>query len=155
MNTFKNIPIQVEGHSPEAEMALARALLYEIHTLLKGLFHTGQGGCIDLRALPPMGPLAYRFLKDSLSVGEVSASIAGDRRSDIQETAFPGVWWITHRNEREEIVTELIEVTEFPDLLKSQREDIRLGLKKMQGSLPRAESEEYQTPSCRMLNGSD
>jgi hydrogenase-1 operon protein HyaF len=104
--------------------------------LLDILARTGEGAVVDLRALPRIGPLGYGFLKDWLSIGEVHAVISGLRQSEIRETAFAGVWWVTHRNEKDEIVTELLEVTEIPSLLKSQQEDIVAGLKTMRDVLP-------------------
>ena len=135
MNNYKNIPIQLEQPPAPDESVIIQSVLHEICALLERFLHTGEAGAIDLRSLPRMGSVTYVQLREWLSVGEVSATITGLRKSEFQETAFPGVWWVTHRNEKEEIVTELIEVTEIPVLLKSQREDILAGLRKMTGGL--------------------
>jgi hydrogenase-1 operon protein HyaF len=135
MSGFKRIPIQAEQEAP-AGIAIAKALLHEIGALLERLVATGEGGTIDLRGLPPLGAEGYGFLKAWLAEGEVAANIHSLGHSEVLETAYPGVWWITHRNEKDAIVTELIEVAEVPALLKSQRDDIQAGLARLNGRLP-------------------
>ncbi|MDD1619313.1 MAG: hydrogenase expression/formation protein, partial [Methylococcaceae bacterium] len=105
MSTFKNIPISVELPSPVDDTAIVHAVLHEIQLLVEEFVRSGQSGAIDLRQVPPMGPEGYQFLKDSLSAGEVTASIKGVGRTEVQETAYSGVWWVTHRNQKDEILT--------------------------------------------------
>ncbi len=135
MSGFKRIPIQAEQEAPVG-IAIAQALLHEIGALLEQLIATGEGGTIDLRGLPPLGTEGYGLLKGWLAEGEVAANIRSLGHSEVLETAYPGVWWITHRNEKDAIVTELIEVAEVPALLKSQRDDIQAGLVRLNGRLP-------------------
>ena len=66
----------------------------------------------------------YEQLERILGDGEVNVTIDSLGPSTIRETAIPGIWWTTHRNADDEILTELIEVTELPDLLKTPQEDI-------------------------------
>ena len=47
-----------------------------------------------------------------------------NNEKEIYETQFAGVWLVTHYNENDSIVSRFIEVTEMPDVLKSQREDV-------------------------------
>lgn len=131
MSTFKNIPIKVERPPAPDDTEIARTVLDEVRVLLEEFIGSGQSSAVDLRQIPQMGPEAYQFLKDSLSAGEVSATIKSAGRTEIHETAYPGVWWVTHRNQKNDIVTEVIEVTEIPDILKSQPEDIRHGLRRL------------------------
>lgn len=131
MSTFKNIPIRVELPTPLDYHAIAHSVMLEVQVLLDEFVRSGQSGAIDLRQIPMMGPEIYQFLKQSLSAGEVSATIKGVSRTEVHETAFPGVWWVTHRNQKDDIITELIEVTEIPEILRSQREDILHGLKSL------------------------
>ena len=132
MSTFKNIPIQVDLPSPLDDTAIARSVLHHVQVLLEEFVRSGESGAIDLRQVPLMGPDGYQFLKQSLSAGEVSATIkSAAGRAEIQETVYPGVWWVTHRNQKDEIVTEVIEVTDMPEILKSQREDARHGLRRL------------------------
>jgi hydrogenase-1 operon protein HyaF len=101
------------------------AILSELRDLLVQLKEQGQNGSIDLRSLP-MFPGDYEKLKVSLGHGEVSASINTLGHSLVEETSIPGIWWITHYNTEEETIAEFIEVTELPDLLKTQKEDLEI-----------------------------
>lgn len=112
----------------------ARALLSEIETMLQALLARGQPGTIDLRGLP-MLPQDYGFLQQMLGEGEVEAMLDALGLSHIRETAFPGVWWITHYNHDHEVMADMIEVTFLPDILKSPREDISRGLSRLQQRL--------------------
>lgn len=89
-----------------------------------------------------MDAATYQRLKDALSTGEVTATVAADLRVEISETQYPGVWWLTHRNERGDIVTELIEVTEVPAILKSHVADMRAGLQRLEQALALPSSRE-------------
>jgi len=42
----------------------------------------------------------------------------------VRETAFHGVWLLTHRNEAGETLARFIEVAFVPELLMSQAEDV-------------------------------
>ena len=55
--------------------------------------------------------------------------------SEIIETRFAGVWLVSHFNENESIVSRFIEVTQMPDVLKSQAEDITLALDALETEL--------------------
>ena len=136
MSRFKGIPIRIEVEPEVSGTAVAGRVLREIESLLERLLETGEGSAIDLRALPALGVDGYGLLKDTLGQGEVSARIEGLGCTEIRETAYPGVWWSTHRNQKTEIVTELIEITEVPALLKSQHEDVRTGLARLSRRLP-------------------
>jgi len=127
INTFADIPIHVDTPPPSGGLALAMTLLHELHTMLQTLFDTGQNGILDLRALPPLGEEGYQFLKEKLGRGEVSARIESFGRSEIQETAYSGIWWVTHYNQDDDVLTELIEVNFLPELLKSPRDDVKVG----------------------------
>jgi hydrogenase-1 operon protein HyaF len=130
-NTYGNIPIAVVNASKPDGLALAKALLNELHAMLETLIDKGQGGIIDLRALPPLGVEGYQFLREKLSAGEVSAHIHSFGRCDIQETVYPGIWWVTHLNQGDETLTEQIEVCFIPELLKSHRDDVSVGQGKL------------------------
>ena len=127
MNTFANIPIAVIEPTHLKGLNLAMTLMHEIQFMLKTLLDSGQNGTLDLRALPSLGEEGYQFLKEKLGIGEVSAHIQSFGRSDVQETTFPGIWWVSHYNQDDDILTELIEVNYYPELLKSPRDDVVLG----------------------------
>lgn len=145
MSTFKNIPIKVEVPSPLDDTAVAHSVLREIQVMLAEFVRSGQGGEIDLRQIPPMGPDAYQFLKQSLGSGEVSAMISGACKTELRETAYPGIWWVTHSNRKNEVVTEIIEVTDIPEILKSQPEDVHHGLIRLEQHISLAEAETMGT----------
>ena len=127
VNTFANIPINVVTPPQSGGLTIAKTLLHELQAMLKTLLDTGQNGTLDLRALPALGEDGYQFLKEKLGLGEVSAHIQSFGRSEIQETAYPGIWWVSHYNQDDDILTELIEVNFLPELLKSPRDDVALG----------------------------
>lgn len=99
-------------------------LLNEIRHALELLLATGETTAIDLRGIP-MAPGEEDYLLMQLGSGEVRAVIDALGPSEILETRYPGVWLVTHYNAEEDIVARFIEITEIPDLLKSQQDDIR------------------------------
>lgn len=105
----------------------ARAIVSEIMSSARRLLAEGQGSSIDLRFLKAM-PEERETLASLLGRGEVSAAVDAIGRSEIRETAIPCVWWIRHLNNDNEMVGELIEITEIPDLLVGDREAIAFGL---------------------------
>jgi hydrogenase-1 operon protein HyaF len=109
----------------------ATAILYEISALLQQLLETGEDGIIDLNTIP-LSPQDYQYLEDVLSQGEVEATVSTLGLSTIFETRFTGVWWIKHFDENDQLVTELIEVTHIPAILKSAPRDIEDGLTLLQ-----------------------
>jgi len=127
VNIFSNIPINVVTSNPSGGLTIAKTLLHEVQAMLKTLHDTGQNGTLDLRALPALGEDGYQFLKEKLGIGEVSARIQSFGRSEIQETAYPGIWWVSHYNQDDDILTELIEVNFLPQLLISPRDDVAFG----------------------------
>ena len=127
LNTLASIPVTVVFAPQQGSLDMAMTLLHEIQAMLKTLLDTGQNGTLDLRALPALGEEGYQFLKEKLGQGEVSARIQSFGRSEIQETAYPGIWWVAHYNQDDDILTELIEVNFLPELLKSPRDDVVFG----------------------------
>ncbi len=117
---LEDIGVKVEG-------GYGKALLSEIALLLERLIETGEVGVIDLRALP-MGPLDYQTIKEALGEGEVKAEVRALGPTEVYETRYPGVWWVTHRNAENEVVAERIEITFSPEILKSPKEDVKAGL---------------------------
>jgi hydrogenase-1 operon protein HyaF len=88
---------------------------------------TGETGMIDLNSLP-LAPGEYEQLRQTLAQGEISARIEAIGPSEIIETRYPGVWWVTHYNVEGDIVADMLEITTIPEILKSQSDDIRAGL---------------------------
>jgi hydrogenase-1 operon protein HyaF len=137
MSRLQDIPVRVEFDRPRTiKPDLVGRVLNEIHTALLELQAHGRCHAIDLRQLPRMSPEVYQALQEALSQGEVSAVINAQVRVEVNETQYPGVWWLRHFNERDEITTEIIEITEMPAILKPHRVDIRAGLQKLAHRLP-------------------
>lgn len=109
-------------------------VLHEIRHALGALLRDGTETAIDLRAIP-MSPGEDQRMEAFLGVGEVRACIDALGPSEIRETAVPGVWLITHLNRDEEVVGKFIEITYFPSILRSQPEDMRAGLERLQQRL--------------------
>lgn len=107
----------------EAWRGNALPLLNEIRHALARLLASGETTVIDLGALP-MGPQDEAELLEALGTGEVDATINAGGPSSARETAFHGVWLVTHRNELGETLARFVEVAFVPELLMSQPEDV-------------------------------
>jgi hydrogenase-1 operon protein HyaF len=119
MSQLSDIGVRVEQRPTEQVVAV----LNEIESLLQDLIRTDQTGAIDLRSLP-LFPGDYDMLKQLLGEGEVSATLQAMGPSYIQETLVPGVWWVSHCNDDGEKISEYIEVTRVPSLLKTTTPDL-------------------------------
>lgn len=130
--TYRNvIPIvSVSGTCDESERGNAVPLLHEVRHALVRLLESGEPGCIDLRAIP-MGPGDEAALEAALGVGEVAVTLSALGPSTLQETAFPGVWLVTHRNEAEQIISRFIEIAFVPAILESPESDVMAGLMRL------------------------
>lgn len=120
MSRLANISLRVVDESSAAN---AHAILREVEALLERLVNKGETGAIDLRALP-LGSADLELLARKLGEGEVSAAIQANGLSVARETAYAGVWWVTHHDENNAVVAEFIEVCAIPEILKSQQIDM-------------------------------
>lgn len=118
--------INVEVADPYSVGNIA-AILSEIASRLGTLADGGETSLIDLKSLP-LSSGEYEHLRFTLGRGEVTASLDAIGMSEIVETQFSGVWWITHYNDQGDIVADLIEIATIPNILLSQPEDMRTGL---------------------------
>jgi hydrogenase-1 operon protein HyaF len=123
---FQSIPIRIESVE-QYSIGNLRALLAEIAAHLEKLARNGATGSIDLNSLP-FAPGEYDQLRQLLGQGEVTAHIEAIGPSEIVETRYPGVWWVTHYNVEGDIIADTLEITALPDILRSQPEDITEGL---------------------------
>lgn len=127
------IPIQVipmhVNPAQSAGTALsgnAPPLLHEISEQLRCLMETGETASIDLSALP-LTPGDLVWLRDKLGEGEIAITLQASGESTLNETACPGVWWVTHCNEQGAVTSQFIEVAFVPELVKAHPEDVALG----------------------------
>ena len=124
--THPIIPIKIEDVE-QYSIGNLRALLVEIAALLEKLACSGSAASIDLDSLP-FAPGEYEQLRQLLGAGEVTAHIEAIGPSEIIETRYPGVWWVTHYNVEGDIVADSLEIATIPEILKSQPADIAAGL---------------------------
>jgi len=132
-NNLKDIPIYVQAED-DYSVGNIRALLAEIAARLEKLVSDGETGMIDLNSLP-LAPVEYEQLRQTLGQGEVSVRIVAIGPSEIIETRYPGVWWVTHYNVEGDIVADMIEIAHIPEILKSQPADISEGLELLRAQL--------------------
>ena len=100
-----------------------KPILHEIRHALDKLLSSGESTIIDLRSIP-LAPGEEDSIIETLGQGEVQARLDVLGPSEIYETKYAGVWLVTHYNDSDNIVSRFIEITEIPDVLKSQREDV-------------------------------
>ena len=117
-----NVP-QFNIHSGNELTLNVEPILHEIRHALKKLVDRGESSIIDLRSIP-LAPGEEETIILTLGKGEVDAKLNALGPSEIYESRFAGVWIVTHFNENDSIVSRFIEVTVFPDVLKSQHEDV-------------------------------
>jgi hydrogenase-1 operon protein HyaF len=129
MSSLDPIPVNTEVATGNVE-----PLLHEIRHAMKRLANGEAGTVIDLQRLP-LAPGEEQRIEAVLGEGEVRAEINALGPTLVQETAYPGVWLITHRNAEESVIGRFIEVTCLPELLKSQQADIQSGIDKLEGEL--------------------
>jgi hydrogenase-1 operon protein HyaF len=122
------IPIHVINPLPAGSGLSGNAppLLREISELLRCLLETGETAAIDLSALP-LTPADLDWLRDKLGEGEIAVTLQAGGESTLNETACPGVWWVTHYNEKGTVTSQFIEVAFVPELVKAHPLDVATG----------------------------
>ena len=131
--TLDSIPIHVIESSP-AEPGLsgnAPPLLHELEEMVRRLLDSGETSAIDLGALP-LTPADLDWLRIGLGEGEIAVTLHANGESTLSETASPGIWWVTHRNEKGAVTSEFIEVAFAPELVKAHPQDVKMGLERLE-----------------------
>mgnify|MGYP003444055944 CR=1 FL=1 len=128
--SLQDIAVKVETADTSSVGNIA-ALLAEIATQLELLLSKDNSSLIDLKSLP-LSAHEYEQLRFTLGQGEVTARLEAIGPSEIIETQFPGVWWVTHYNVEGDIIADIIEIARIPSLLQSQPEDMQAGLARLQ-----------------------
>ena len=124
-------------------------ILNEVAHALDRLVTWDEPTVIDLARLP-FSPGELETLEEELGEGELNARLDSLGESIIRETAFPGVWWLEHRNAAGEVVGRFVEITHTPDILKSQDVDISVGrgvLREKINSLQEAQARRPDSPA--------
>ena len=129
MTSLDGIAVKIESATGNVE-----PLLHEIRHALKRVADGKEGTIIDLRSLP-LAPGEEERIEAVLGQGEVRAEFDTLGSTVFQETAYAGVWLVTHRNAEQAVLTRFIEVTQMPELLKSQQADIERGISRLENQL--------------------
>lgn len=129
MNTPQTNPVCSKAGTGNVE-----PLLHEIRHALKRLARGKDGTVIDLQRIP-LAPGEDERIEETLGTGEVRAEVDALGPTVIQETSYPGVWLITHKNTDGVTVARFIEVTCIPELLRSQQADIDAGIDRLEDEL--------------------
>jgi hydrogenase-1 operon protein HyaF len=127
------IPIHVIN-PPTGEHALtgnAPPLLRELAEQLRRLLDSGEPSAIDLSALP-LTPADLDWLREKLGEGEIAVTLQANGESTLNETACPGIWWVTHHNEQGVVTSQFIEVAFVPELVKAHPQDVAIGLEQLE-----------------------
>lgn len=109
----------------------APPLLRELLELVRRLLDTGETSAIDLSALP-LTPADLDWLREKLGEGEITVTLQANGESTLAETACPGVWWVTHRNEQGAVTSQFIEVAFVPELVKAHPQDVAIGREQLE-----------------------
>lgn len=127
------IPVQLKFEAQEKlhKNLNVRSILVEIQQGLEEFYKTGTKHIIDLDAIP-LSAFERIKLLDLLGKGEVLINLSLLGESQIYETQFAGVWIIKHLNELGQISNAFIEITDIPDLVLSQKEDISILTEELQ-----------------------
>lgn len=110
------------------------ALLHEVVNLLQQLLSRDEPGHVDLRAIP-LSPQDMTLLAETLGEGLVFAEVADYGLTRVRQTGIPGVWWVVHLDDEEQVIAEFIEVNYCPEVLITPTEDIRDGREALKARL--------------------
>lgn len=124
-----DLPIEIA----QPTTGMAQAILSELIDHLPELASSGTQHVIDLTSLP-MTDSDKRELASLLGRGEVSITLSTIGDSQIFETGYSGIWWIKHYTADEKLISELLEITQVPEIIKSHPEDVQasaVALKKL------------------------
>ena len=135
MSGLDGIAVRVEG-APVLPVSSENVapVLHEIRHALRELSRTGEPTTIDLSAMPFLDSDEADLLS-ALGRGEVSAVVNTLGETQIEETAYAGVWLVDHRGPDGERLALHIEVADAPLLLKSPREDLQDALERLEAAL--------------------
>jgi len=116
-------PIELPIEIAQPRTGLAQAVLAELSEHLPALVESDTPHVIDLTSLP-MTDSDKRELESLLGKGEVSITVSTIGDSQIFETGFNGIWWVKHYSSDAKLLSELIEITRVPEIIKSHSDDI-------------------------------
>ncbi len=110
-------------------------ILNEIYENLKEFYETGKKYTIFTNKIP-LSDEDREFLNEVLGEGQVKIKIESDfQPAELKETKIFGVWIGIIYDKNGNPMAETIEITDFPDLAKSQKEDILDSIKILEKTL--------------------
>jgi hypothetical protein len=110
----------------------APAILYEILQALKDFYNKGEKHIIYINKLPLTEEDKHVIL-DVLRDGQVKIFLKStSQKVEWRETGINGVWIGVFFDRDEKPILETIEITDFPMLAMSQREDIEEAIKTLE-----------------------
>jgi len=133
MSTIDRIPVSIAGPD-DMLTGQAEAVLTEVAEMLKRLIEQNIEDSIDLRSLP-LSTADRTWLDRQLGRGEVEILLEAGGRSIMTETAYPGVWRITHRDGQDRVVAEFVEVAWVPKIVKPDAGDVKKGYESLLSNL--------------------
>jgi hydrogenase-1 operon protein HyaF len=135
MAGLQEISVRVENALPQADLTYnVVPILHEIRHALELLADAGEPTIIDLTAMP-FGPGDEERLLATLGQGEVVATVNAIGATKVRETAYAGVWLVEHLAPDEARIALHVEVAEVPFLLKTPRDDMVDGLRRLTARL--------------------
>jgi len=129
----KNIHF-INSLNSSVEGGMGRALLQEIVDQLQKLLTEDEPSHIDLRAIS-LSEADLKLLVEALGEGDVYAEYINYGTTRARQTGIPGVWWVVHLDEEEQIISEFIEINYCPEAMITPVEDIRDGREALQARL--------------------
>lgn len=123
MASMKPFNVAIEIKEPKTGMA--QAVLNELADKLQEFADSGKQHVIDISSLP-LTHSDKQELETLLGQGEVKITLSTIGESRVIETAYSGIWWIKHFTVDDKLISELIEITRIPEIIKSQPDDVKL-----------------------------
>ena len=143
MSGLKSIPVRVEGAPGDAYRTdNLNPLLRQVEQALQELVDDGTASVVDLAAMP-FSEQDERDLRETLGRGEVSATVDAFGPTLVEETAYPGVWLVEHKDAEGRRLTLHLEITRIPTILRTPDDDLADSLAALRHSL----SKQTDTPT--------
>jgi hydrogenase-1 operon protein HyaF len=141
MSRIASSPVHVEESGDRLpEWGNSLPILHEIRHGLNRLVTRGEPTLIDLKAIP-FGPGDEERLLTLLGRGEVEASLDALGPTRVWETSVPGVWLVDHRNADDERIALHIEISTFPEILRTQTQDLQDAVAALEGRIAAASTD--------------
>lgn len=130
-----DIPVIVDNDSAKQIPSMnVEPILHEIKHALERLTQTGEPSMIDLRAIP-LAPGEDEQIRQQLGTGEAVIKIEALGPSILTETAYPGVWWVEHRNNIDTLTGLYIEIAHVPAIVFPTNQDLQEGMEQLEQNL--------------------